>query len=45
MLLAPASIEAKKKVKEPNMPQLLNYPSAKLSEYHLHGGNVAIREM
>lgn len=43
MLLAPASIEAKKKVKEPNVPQLLNYPSAKLSEYRLHGGNVAIR--
>ena len=43
MLLAPASIEAKKKVKKVEVPQLLNYPSAKLSEYRLHGGNVTIR--
>lgn len=45
LLLAPLSIEAKskKKVKESEVPQLLNYPSAELSEYRLHGGNVVIQ--
>ena len=40
MLLAPLSMEAKKKVKEPVVPQLINYPSAEINEYRLHGGNV-----
>ena len=45
LLLAPLSIEAKskKKVKESEVPQLLNYPSATLSEYRLHGGNVVVQ--
>ena len=42
MLLAPVGMEAKKKVKEPVVPQLMNYPSAEVSEYRLHGGNVVI---
>ncbi len=43
MLLVPIGIEAKKKVKKEDVPQLLNYPSAELSEYRLHGGNVVIQ--
>jgi hypothetical protein len=43
MLLAPASMEAKKKVKVPEVPQLRNFPSAEISEYRLHGGNVVIQ--
>ena len=44
LLLAPISMEAKKKVKkEQEVPQLLNYPSTDLSEYRLHGGNVVIK--
>ncbi len=43
MLLAPISMEAKKKVKEPVVPQMMNYPSAEVSEYRLHGGNVVIK--
>ena len=43
MLLAPFGMEAKKKVKEPEVPQLMNYPSAEVSEYRLHGGNVVIK--
>ena len=44
MLLAPLGMEAKKKVnKEQEVPQLLNYPSAELSEYRLHGGNVVVQ--
>ena len=43
MLLAPVGMEAKKKVKEPVVPQLMNYPSAEVSEYRLHGGNVVIK--
>lgn len=43
ILLVPANIEAKKKVKQPEVPQLVNYPSAEFSEYRLHGGNVVIR--
>ena len=43
MLLVPVSIEAKKKVKQPEVPQLMNYPNAEISEYRLHGGNVVIR--
>ena len=44
VLLAPVGTEAKKKVKkEREAPQLANYPSAELSEYRLHGGNVVIK--
>ena len=43
MLIAPISMEAKKKVKEPVVPQLINYPSAELSEFRLHGGNVVVQ--
>ena len=43
MLLAPVSMEAKKKEKKGEVPQLLNYPSAELSEYRLHGGEVVIK--
>ena len=43
MLLAPLSMEAKKKVKEPVVPQLINFPSAELSEFRLHGGNVVVQ--
>ena len=44
MLLAPVGMEAKKKAKqEPVVPQLINYPSAELSEYRLHGGNVVVQ--
>ena len=44
MLLAPVGMEAKKKVKkEAVVPQLINYPSAELSEYRLHGGNVVVQ--
>ena len=38
VLLAPVSLEAKKKEKKAEVPQLQNYPSATLSEYRLHGG-------
>ena len=41
--MAPLGMEAKKKVKTVEVPQLVNYPSAEVSEYRLHGGNVAIR--
>ena len=43
LLLAPISMEAKKKVKKEEVPQLLSYPSATLSEYRLHGGEVVIK--
>ena len=43
LLLAPLSIDAKKKVKEAEVPQLLNFPCAEVSEYRLHGGNVVIQ--
>ena len=35
--------QAKKKVKGQEVPQLMNYPSAELSEYRLHGGEVVIK--
>ena len=41
--MAPLGVEAKKKVKTVEVPQLVNYPSAEVSEYRLHGGNVVIR--
>lgn len=45
LLLAPLSIEAKfkKKVKEPEVPQMMNYPSAEIDKNLLHGGDVVIQ--
>lgn len=44
MLLAPVGMEAKKKIKkEAVVPQLINFPSAELGEYRLHGGNVVVQ--
>lgn len=43
LLLAPLSMDAKKKMKKEEVPQLMNYPSAEISEYRLHGGNVVIQ--
>jgi thiol-disulfide isomerase/thioredoxin len=46
LLIAPTCMAAKKKVKKVEkveVPQLLNYPSAEISEYRLHGGNVVIQ--
>ena len=41
MLIAPIGMQAKKKKVE--VPQLQNYPSAELSEFRLHGGNVVVQ--
>ena len=41
--MTPFGVEAKKKVRTVMVPQLTNYPSAELSEYRMHGGNVFIR--
>lgn len=43
VLFAPVSLEAKKKEKKAEVPQLINYPSAELSEFRLHGGNVVVQ--
>ena len=43
LLIIPMGMEAKKKSKKEEVPQLLNYPSATLSEYRLHGGEVVIK--
>ena len=43
VLFAPVSLEAKKKEKKVEVPQLQNYPSAELSEFRLHGGNVVVQ--
>ena len=43
MLIAPIGMQAKKKDKKVEVPQLQNYPSAELSEYRLHGGNVVVQ--
>ena len=43
LLLAPISMEAKKKVKKEEVPQLLNYPSADWNEYRMHGGEMVIK--
>ena len=40
---APIGMELNKKVKKKEVPQLLNYPSAELSEYRMHGGEVVIK--
>lgn len=42
MLIAPIGMQAKKKDKKVEVPQLQNYPSAELSEFRLHGGNVVV---
>jgi adenosyl cobinamide kinase/adenosyl cobinamide phosphate guanylyltransferase len=42
VLLCPVGMEAKKKVKKEEVPQLANHPSAELNEYRLHGGEVVI---
>ena len=43
ILLAPMCMEAKKKVKKEDVPQVLNYPSAEVGEFRLHGGEVVIK--
>ena len=43
LFMAPLSMEAKKKVKNVEVPQLVNYPSAEVSEYRLHSGNVVVQ--
>ena len=43
LLIIPVGVEAKKKGKKEEVPQLINYPSAGLDEYRLHGGEVVIR--
>ena len=43
LVMAPLGMEAKKKAKTVEVPQLVNYPSAELSEYRLHGGTVVIQ--
>ena len=43
LLIIPVGVEAKKKSKKEEIPQLLNFPSAELSEYRLHGGNVVVQ--
>lgn len=43
LFLYPLSMEAKKKAKEPMIPQMQNYPSATIGEYRLHGGEVVFQ--
>ncbi len=43
LLIIPMGVEAKKKGKKDEVPQLISYPSAGLDEYRLHGGEVVIR--
>ena len=43
MLIAPIGMQAGKKTKKVEVPQLQNYPSAELSEFRLHGGNVVVQ--
>ena len=43
MLIAPVGMQAKKKEKKAEVPQLQNYPSAELNEFRLHGGNVVVQ--
>ena len=44
-LFTPLGLEAssKKRVRKDEVPQLTNYPSAEISEYRLHGGDVVIK--
>lgn len=43
LLIIPIGMEAKKKVKKEEVPQLLNYPSADWNEYRMHGGEIVIK--
>ena len=43
MLIAPIGMQAAKKAKKVEVPQLQNYPSAELGEFRLHGGNVVVQ--
>lgn len=43
MLIAPVGMQAKKKEKKVEVPQLQNFPSAELNEFRLHGGNVVVQ--
>ena len=43
LLIIPMGVEAKKKGKKDEVPQLISYPIAELDEYRLHGGEVVIR--
>ena len=42
LMIIPMGVEAKKKGKKDEVPQLISYPSAELDEYRLHGGEVVI---
>ena len=42
-IIAPVGMQAKKKEKKAEVPQLQNYPSAELNEFRLHGGNVVVQ--
>ena len=43
VLIAPIGMQAKKKEKKAEVPQLQNFPSAELNEFRLHGGNVVVQ--
>ena len=43
LMIIPMGVEAKKKGKKDEVPQLISYPSAELDEYRLHGGEVVIQ--
>ena len=43
LLIIPMGVEAKKKGKKDEVPQLISYPSAELDEYRLHGGEPDVR--
>lgn len=43
LLCIPIGIEAKKKEKKEEVPQLLNYPSADMNQLPLHGGEFVIK--
>lgn len=43
LLIIPIGMEAKKKSKKEEVPQLSNYPSADWNEYRMHGGEMVIK--
>lgn len=43
LLCMPIGVEAKKKVKKEEVPQLINYPCADMNQLPLHGGEVEIK--
>ena len=43
MFFVPLKSEARKKAKKDDVPQMANYPSAVMSEYRMHGGEVVIK--